>query len=193
MAWSEATILARAKEFVRTYADEERVGLDDVRAAFAQFAIETRAFKGSIQHTTVANQREYRLGRIHHVERVLYDGQRLPRRQVIGVWDMSYHVHTDRLVLNFEPDAGKALIIEGFETPADINSVDLQPEIYWMDVVAYLCAAQVLARYGDPQAVARAQVYQAYYLHALNTLRRMQSQNPLERGAAVQPVRRLSL
>ncbi len=191
MAWNATTILNRAKEFVKTYGDEDRVTSDDVRIAFEEFAIETRAFRGTQNITTVANQRVYALSTVLFPTRVKYDGEEIPYGYTEGI--ASYRVEPSRLILNFDPPAGKPIVVEGYTVPTNINTVELNPEQYLMDAVAYLAAAKVLSRYGDAQAISRAQVYIAYYKNAVKELFKQQSQRAFERGGAPIRTRRISI
>lgn len=178
--WSETYILARAKEFVRVYGDESGLTLNDVRAAFEQFCSDSRVFFVSTVHTTVANRREYGCGRVLWVRRVLYGGRRLRA----GVEDLPgvYRVDAERVILGFEPAAGVELRIEGYGVPGSIGDVSLEPELELQDAVAYLTASRYLMRYGDAQAVSRANVYSAVYLSRIEVLRSRRDQGTVERG-----------
>lgn len=186
MAWNATTILNRAKEFVKTYADEDRVTIDDVRTAFEEFALESRAFRETETFNSVANQKVYTLSKVLYPTVVKYDGAEIPYGEMDGV--QSYRMEPSRLILNFEPDAGKPIVVDGYSIPANINTVTLQPEQYLMDAVAYNAAAKVLTRYGDGQAVSRAQVYLAYYRNALQQIYKQQNQgNPQRGGRPIRP------
>ncbi|MCX7689107.1 MAG: hypothetical protein N2045_14190, partial [Fimbriimonadales bacterium] len=122
---------------------------------------------------------------------VKYDGSEIPQGEIPDT--QSYRVEPSRLILNFEPAPGKPLVVEGYSVPSNINAVTLEPEQYWMDAVAYNAAAKVLTRYGDAQAVSRAQVYLAYYRNALKELYKQQSQGVRQRGARPVRPRHISL
>lgn len=188
MAWSEATILARAREFVKIYADDAGLSNTDVRSAFEQFCTDTLAIPVTDQFTTTANQREYALVQVIQVEQVKLGSQKL----VQGRWPMpnSYRVDAGQIVLQFDPPAGVTLTVEGYGVPASISEVTLQPESNLQDAVAYLCAARYLSRYGDAQAVSRASVYHTYYELAVQSLRRRRGQAVYQRGDKGVPIRR---
>lgn len=155
--WNENTILSRAREIARTYCDEERITLTDVRAEVQEFCLNTRAIYGSETITTVANQRVYNLSRVFEIVRVMRGATELPHSYREGT--DTYQVRPSQIVLNYNPPANQTIVVEGYITPANVNDIHLQPEIAWMDAMAYGVAARVLARYGDAQAVERSRVF----------------------------------
>jgi len=175
--------LSRAQSFVRIYADETQLTLDDVRSAFQEFAHQTRAFIVSESFTTVANQKVYPLSRVLFPVRVRYGADELSSGRLPNTF--SYRVENSRLILNFEPAPGVNLYVEGYGIPVVIDGLDLQPEGMLQDAVAYLAASRFLSRYGDPQAVSRATVYYGYYQSAVVELRKQRLQDSFERGERV--------
>lgn len=155
--WNENTILDRAREIARTYCDEDRIALTDVRAEVQEFCLNTRAIYGSETITTVANQRVYPLLRVFEIVRVKRGSTELPHSYREN--SDSYQVRPSQIVLNYNPPANQTIVVEGFIVPANVSDIHLQPEIAWMDAIAYGVAARVLARYGDPQAVERSRVF----------------------------------
>jgi len=161
--WNTTTILNRAREYASKYADAEQE-LDEhyVRVAFEQFCLDTLAFPVEQSITTVANQREYTHS-VVRVQRVVYDGVPLP------ILDNSFAsgnyaiVYPSRIVLSFNPPAGKVIRVIGYGIPQDINSVVLEPEQQLMDAVAMLAASKYLVLYSDPQTQSRAGTLLANY------------------------------
>lgn len=158
MAWNENTILDRAKEMARTYCDEERFTLTDVRAAVQEFCYTTRAVYGSENLTTIANQRVYNLAQVIEVIRVQRGTTEL--RHGYQENTDTYQVRPSQLVLNYNPPANQTLTVEGYIVPANVSDITLQPATAWMDAIAHLVAARVLRRYGDFQAIQRAREFE---------------------------------
>ncbi len=133
-----------------------------VRVAFEQFCLDTLAFPTEQSITTVANQREYTHS-VVRVQRVIYDGVPLPILNS-DTADGSYVVvYPSRIVLSFNPPAGKVIRVIGYGIPNNINSVVLEPEQQLMDAVAMLAASKYLVLYSDPQTQSRANALLASY------------------------------
>jgi hypothetical protein len=161
--WNSTSILNRAREYASKYADAYQE-LDEhyVRVAFEQFCLDTLAFPAEQVITTVANQREYTHGVIR-VQRVIYDGTPLPILGSTGTDGNYVVIHPSRIVLSFNPPAGKQIRVIGYGIPSDINSVVLEPEQQLMDAVAMLAASKYLVLYSDPQTQSRANTLLANY------------------------------
>jgi hypothetical protein len=161
--WNETVILNRAREYASKYADAEQE-LDNhyVRVAFEQFCLDTLAFPVEQTITTVANQREYTHS-VVRVKRVIYDNVPLPILDN-GIGNGNYvAIHPSRIVLSFNPPAGKVIRISGYGIPSNINSVVLEPEQQLMDAVAMLAASKYLFLYSDPQTQSRVNTLLANY------------------------------
>jgi hypothetical protein len=161
--WNQTTIRDRAREYASKYSDSYQE-LDDhyVRVAFEQFSLDTLAFPSEQTITTVANQREYTHS-VVRVQRVIYDGAPLPILDS-GTASGNYAViYPSRIVLSFNPPAGKQIRIIGYGIPSDINTVVLEPEKQLMDAVSMLAASKYLVLYGDPQTQSRVSVLLSSY------------------------------
>ena len=154
--WNSTTILNRAREYASKYSDAYQE-LDDhyVRVAFEQFALDTLAFPTEQTITTLANQREYTHS-VVRVKRVIYDNVPLPILDNGATTGNYVVVYPSRIVLSFNPPAGRVIRIIGYGIPSNINSVVLEPEQQLMDAVAMLAASKYLVLYSDPQTQSRA-------------------------------------
>jgi hypothetical protein len=161
--WNSTAIRDRAREYASKYSDSYQE-LDDhyVRVAFEQFCLDTLAFPAEQIISTVANQREYTHS-VVRVQRIFYDGVPLP---ILGSGDTGGNyavIHPSRIVLSFDPPAGKPIKIVGYGIPSNINTVVLEPEQQLMDAVAMLAASKYLVLYSDPQTQSRAGTLLANY------------------------------
>jgi len=161
--WNSTTILNRAREYASKYADANQE-LDEhyVRVAFEQFCLDTLAFPTEQTITTVANQREYTHS-VVRVQRVVYDNVPLPILDSDVASGTYAIVYPSRIVLSFNPPAGKVIRVIGYGVPSNINSVVLEPEQQLMDAVAMLAASKYLILYSDPQTQSRATALLANY------------------------------
>ena len=169
MAWSETYIRDRARELCRTYADEERVQLDDVRVAFQEFATQYRVF---LLTETPTPAQTIRLQRIYEVTQVLDGSAVIPHGYSGETWRQSapYEITFNGTGIP------SSLTVQGYGVPDNINAVELQPELLWQDALAHLVAANVLMRYGDAQAVERSRMYRALADQRLTQLYRQHAQ-----------------
>jgi len=156
-------LLARAREYARQYT--ERVNdLDNhyVRDAFEQFCLDTLAFPSEQSITTVANQREYTHS-VVRVKRVIYDGVPLPILDNGATGGNYVVVHPNKIVLSFNPPAGRQIQVVGYGIPSNINSVVLEPAGQLMACVAMLAASKYLMLSNDPNIQSRAGTLLANY------------------------------
>jgi len=161
--WSELGLLARAREYARQYT--ERVNeLDNhyVRDAFEQFCLDTLAFPSEQSITTTANQREYTHS-VVRVKRVIYDGVPLPILDNGATAGNYVVVHPNRIVLSFNPPAGRQIQVIGYGIPSNINSVVLEPVGQLMACVAMLAASKYLMLSNEPNTQSRATALLANY------------------------------
>jgi hypothetical protein len=90
------------------------------------------------------------------VQRVIYDGIPLLILDGGGAGGNYVVVHPSKIVLSFNPPAGKVIRVIGYGIPSNINTVVLEPEQQLMDCVAMLAASKYLFLYSDPQTQSRA-------------------------------------
>jgi len=161
--WNITSIRDRAREYASKYSDAYQE-LDEhyVRVAFEQFALDTLAFPVEQTITTTANQREYTHS-VVRVQRVIYDGVPLPILDSSATSGNYAIVYPSRIVLSFNPPAGRQIRIVGYGIPSNINTVVLEPEQQLMDAVAMLAASKYLVLYSDPQTQSRAGTLLASY------------------------------
>jgi len=161
--WNITTIRDRAREYASKYSDAYQE-LDEhyVRVAFEQFCLDTLAFPTEQTITTTANQREYTHS-VVRVQRVIYDNAPLPILDSSATSGNYAIVYPSRIVLSFNPPAGRQIRIVGYGIPSNINTVVLEPEQQLMDAVAMLAASKYLVLYSDPQTQSRAGTLLASY------------------------------
>lgn len=193
MAWSDSYILNRAKEFVREYADENRISVDDVQSGFEEFCIDSLSVDVTDSVSTIANQREYNVDKVVRVVSVKYGAQVLRVNNDDSVSNQSYWQDGSRVRLNFDPASGVTLTISGQGVPNAISTMTLKPSKILQDAVAYKVAQRVLERYGDAQAVQRAQVFATLYDKQIQRLKTRRGYNPMVRGEHSPTGKRISL
>lgn len=191
--WNTAYIVHRAREILRPYKLSALITDADAQSATNAFCVETRCYRTETQHTTIANQTEYDLERVVYPDEVIYDGQTLPMT-AFAPHTQSWMLSNGRLRLNFEPAAGKTLIIRGAGYPQNLSELTFQPSDALMDAIAGKLAAQVLAVYNrSKDAMAAVQVLLAQYNDAVRRVQSQMNYSKLARTSKSHPAQKLSL
>jgi hypothetical protein len=190
--WSSDYIKTRAKDWLRVLRLSGMVSDSEVESAIRETLLKARAVPVSQTITTIGGQPVYPLERVAYVQRVVYDGEELFRVER-GSPLRGWYVDGAYLVLSFEPDAGKRLVIEGYGVPQNLSDIRLQPAEYYMDGIAHYVCYKILSTQPDKDAMAMAAVHQQAYNEMVQTLHTISAQSQLHRSSRKSVPKRYSL